>query len=137
MTQTTAVPAVTLHDGVEIPQLGFGVFQVPPDDTQRVVEEALEVGHRHVHTAAAYRNEAEVGAAISASGIPREQLFVTTKLWNSRQGYHSPRKAFEKSTARLGLARVDLYLFHWPDPSEDRYLDTWRAFDLIQAEGLA
>ncbi len=135
MTQTTSVPAVTLHDGVEIPQLGFGVFQVPPDDTQQVVEEALEVGYRHIDTAGAYRNERGVGAAIAASGIAREEIFVTTKLWNSQQGYESTLGAFEKSLDRLGLDRIDLYLIHWPVPTEDRYLDTWRAFEKIQGEG--
>ena len=104
------VPSLTLHDGVEVPQLGFGVFQVPPDDTQRVVEEALAAGYRHIDTAAAYRNEKGVGAAIAASGIPREEIFVTTKLWNEQQGHDSALVAFEKSLGRLGLDRVDLYL---------------------------
>ncbi|HKB50982.1 MAG TPA: aldo/keto reductase [Solirubrobacterales bacterium] len=135
MTQATSVPAVTLHDGVEIPQLGFGVFQVPPDDTQRVVEEALEVGYRHIDTAAAYRNERGVGAAIAASDIPRDEIFVTTKLWNSQQGYESTLGAFEKSLHRLGLDRLDLYLIHWPVPTEDRFLDTWRAFERVHEEG--
>jgi 2,5-diketo-D-gluconate reductase A len=135
MTQATSIPAVTLHDGVEIPQLGFGVFQVPPDDTQQAVEEALEVGYRHIDTAAAYRNERGVGAAISAAGIPRDEIFVTTKLWNSQQGYESTLGAFEKSLARLGLDRADLYLIHWPVPTEGRALDTWRAFERIHEEG--
>ena len=135
MTQTTSVPALTLRDGVEIPQLGFGVFQVPPDQTQQVVEEALGVGYRHIDTAAAYRNEAGVGAAIAASGIPREELFVTTKLWNSQQGYDSTLGAIEKSLGRLGLEYVDLYLIHWPVPTEGRALDTWRAFEQIYEEG--
>ncbi|HSR93660.1 MAG TPA: aldo/keto reductase [Solirubrobacterales bacterium] len=135
MTQATSIPAVTLRDGVEIPQLGFGVFQVPPDDTQRVVEEALEVGYRHIDTAAAYRNEAGVGAAIAAAGIPREELFVTTKLWNTQQGYDSTLEAFEKSLERLGLEQVDLYLIHWPVPTEGRAVDTWRAFERIHEEG--
>jgi 2,5-diketo-D-gluconate reductase A len=137
MTHTTTVPTLGLADGVEIPQLGFGVFQVSPDETQEVVEEALAVGYRHVDTAAAYRNEAGVGAAIAASNIPREDVFVTTKLWNSEQGYDSTLRAFEKSLARLKLDRVDLYLIHWPVPTEDRYLDTWRAFERIQEQGLA
>jgi 2,5-diketo-D-gluconate reductase A len=135
MTQATSIPTVTLHDGVEIPQLGFGVFQVPPDDTQQVVEEALEIGYRHIDTAAAYRNERGVGAAIAAGGIPREEIFVTTKLWNSQQGYESTLGAFEKSLARLGLDQVDLYLIHWPVPTEGRALDTWRAFERIKEEG--
>ncbi len=102
MTNATEVPALTLHDGVEIPQLGFGVFQIPPEETQEKVEEALAVGYRHVDTAAAYRNEAGVGAAIAATGIRREDVFVTTKLWNSEQGYDSTLRAFEKSIERLG-----------------------------------
>jgi 2,5-diketo-D-gluconate reductase A len=135
MTQATSIPAVTLHDGVEIPQLGFGVFQVPPEKTQDAVEEALETGYRHIDTAAAYRNERGVGAAITASGIPRGEIFVTTKLWNSAQGYESTLGAFEKSRERLGLDHVDLYLIHWPVPSEGNALDTWRAFERIHAEG--
>jgi 2,5-diketo-D-gluconate reductase A len=130
-------PTVTLHDGVEIPQLGFGVFQVPPDDTQQVVEEALQVGYRHVDTAAAYRNERGVGAAIAASGLPRDDVFVTTKLWNSQQGYDSALEAFEKSLGRLGLDYVDRYLIHWPAPPEDRFVETWRAFGRIREEGRA
>jgi 2,5-diketo-D-gluconate reductase A len=131
------VPALTLDDGVEIPQLGFGVFQVPPDDTQRVVEEALAAGYRHIDTAAAYRNERGVGAAISASGIPREEVFVTTKLWNSQQGRDTTLEAIEKSLGRLGMDRVDLYLIHWPVPTEDRFVETWRAFEEIKGEGRA
>jgi 2,5-diketo-D-gluconate reductase A len=137
MAQATSVPAVTLHDSVEIPQLGFGVFQVPPEDTQEVVEEALEVGYRHIDTAGAYRNERGVGAAIAAAGIPRDEIFVTTKLWNSQQGYESTLGACEKSLYRLGLDRIDLYLIHWPVPTKGRALDTWRAFERIQEEGRA
>ncbi len=132
-----AVPAVTLHDGVEIPQLGFGVFQVPPEDTQEIVEEALAAGYRHIDTAAAYRNERGVGAALEASGLARDDVFVTTKLWNSQQGYDSTMEAFEKSLGRLGGDYVNLYLIHWPVPTEDRYLDTWRAFERIHQEGRA
>jgi 2,5-diketo-D-gluconate reductase A len=131
------IPNLTLHDGVEIPQLGFGVFQVPPAETQGVVGLALEMGYRHVDTAAAYRNEAGVGAAIGASGLAREQVFVTTKLWNSAQGYDSTLAAFEASLERLGFDYVDLYLIHWPVPSEDRFVDTWRAFERIHEEGRA
>jgi len=137
MTEVTSIPTVALHDGVEIPQLGFGVFQVPPEDTQEVVEEALASGYRHIDTAGAYRNEAGVGAALAATGLDRGEVFVTTKLWNSEQGYDSTLAAFEKSLERLGLDRVDLYLIHWPMPTEDRYLDTWRAFERIQDEGRA
>jgi 2,5-diketo-D-gluconate reductase A len=129
------IPGLALHDGVEIPQLGFGVFQVPPEDTQEVVELALDAGYRHFDTAGAYRNEKGVGAAIGASGLAREDLFVTTKLWNSEQGFDTTLAAFEASLARLGLEFVDLYLIHWPVPSEDRYVDTWRAFERIHDEG--
>jgi 2,5-diketo-D-gluconate reductase A len=135
MTDVTSIPNVALHDGVAIPQLGFGVFQVPPEDTQEVVEEALASGYRHIDTAGAYRNEAGVGAAIAAAGLARDEVFVTTKLWNSAQGYDSTLAAFEKSLERLAMDRVDLYLVHWPVPSEDRYLDTWRAFERIREEG--
>jgi 2,5-diketo-D-gluconate reductase A len=130
-----AIPNLTLHDDVEIPQLGFGVFQVPPEDTQEVVEQALDVGYRHIDTAGAYRNEKGVGAAIEASGLPREDLFVTTKLWNSQQGFDTTLAAFEASLGRLGLDHVDLYLIHWPVPTEDCFVDTWRAFERIHGEG--
>jgi 2,5-diketo-D-gluconate reductase A len=136
MAQLTS-PSLTLHDGIEIPQLGFGVFQVPPPETQSVVEVALEAGYRHIDTAAAYRNEQGVGQALAASGLPREDVFVTTKLWNSQQGYDSTLAAFESSLDRLGFAYVDLYLIHWPVPSEDRFVDTWRAFERIHEEGRA
>jgi len=135
MAQAIGVPAIALHDGVEIPQLGFGVFQVPPEDTQAAVEEALEAGYRHVDTAAAYRNERGVGAAIASSGIPREEIFVTTKLWNSQQGFESTLGACEKSLERLGLDYMDLYLIHWPVPTEGHALDTWRAFERIHGDG--
>ena len=135
MTNATEVPVLTLHDGVEMPQLGFGVFQIPPEETQERVEEALATGYRHVDTAAAYRNEAGVGAAIAASGVRREDVFVTTKLWNSEQGYDSTLRAFEKSIERLGTGHVDLYLIHWPLPGRDLFLDTWRAFERIKEEG--
>jgi len=130
------VPRISLHDGVEIPQLGFGVFQVPPEDTQEVVELALDAGYRHVDTAAAYRNEQGVGAALAA-GLPREDVFVTTKLWNSQQGYDSALAAFDASLGRLDLDYVDLYLIHWPVPTEDRFVETWRAFERIHDEDRA
>jgi 2,5-diketo-D-gluconate reductase A len=137
MAEVASIPTIALHDGVEIPQLGFGVFQVPPEDTQRTVEEALAAGYRHIDTAAAYRNEGGVGAALAASGIPRDDVFVTTKLWNSSQGFDSTLEASEKSLGRLGMDRVDLYLIHWPVPTEGRFLDTWRAFERIHEEGRA
>jgi 2,5-diketo-D-gluconate reductase A len=129
------VPNVRLSDGVEIPQLGFGVFQVPPDDTQRAVEDALAAGYRHLDTAAAYRNERGVGAGVAASDVPRGEIFITTKLWNSEQGLDSTLAAFERSLEELDTDHVDLYLIHWPVPSRDLYLDTWRAFERIKAEG--
>jgi diketogulonate reductase-like aldo/keto reductase len=135
MANATGAPALTLHDGVEVPQLGFGVSQIPPEETQERVEEALAVGYRHVDTAAAYGNEAGVGAAIAASGVRREDVFVTTKLWNSEQGYDSTLRAFEASLERLGTGHVDLYLIHWPQPRRQLFLDTWRAFERIREEG--
>src|SRR5215204_583800 len=135
MADVTGVPALTLHDGVEIPQLGFGVFQIPPEETQEKVEEALAVGYRHIDTAAAYGNEAGVGAAIAATGVRREDVFVTTKLWNSEQGYDSALRAFDTSLGRLGTGNVDLYLIHWPRPDAGLFLETWRAFERIQSEG--
>jgi len=135
MTHAIETPVLTLHDGVEVPQLGFGVFQIPAEDTQEKVEEALAVGYRHIDTAAAYRNEAGVGAAIAATGVRREDVFVTTKLWNSEQGYDSALRAFEASLERLGTGFVDLYLIHWPRPDRDLYLETWRAFERIREEG--
>jgi 2,5-diketo-D-gluconate reductase A len=129
------VPNVGLSDGVEIPQLGFGVFQVPPDETQRAVEDAFQAGYRHIDTAAAYRNERGVAAAIAAAGLPREEIFITTKLWNDEQGFDSTLAAFERSLEALDLDHIDLYLIHWPVPARDLYLDTWRAFERIQAEG--
>jgi 2,5-diketo-D-gluconate reductase A len=129
------VPKVALSDGVDIPQLGFGVFQVPPDETQRAVEDAFAAGYRHIDTAAAYRNERGVAAAIAAAGLPRAEIFVTTKLWNTEQGFDSTLAAFEKSLEALDLDHIDLYLIHWPVPARDLFMDTWRAFERIRSEG--
>jgi 2,5-diketo-D-gluconate reductase A len=129
------VPNVRLSDAVEIPQLGYGVFQIPPDETQRAVEEALAAGYRHIDTAAAYRNERGVAAGIAASGVPREEIFLTTKLWNTEQGFDATLAAFDRSIQALDTDHVDLYLIHWPVPSRDLYLDTWRAFERIHGEG--
>ena len=131
-TAALAIPDVTLNNGVTIPQLGFGVFQVPPEETQRTVEEALAAGYRHIDTAAAYRNEAGVGAAIAASGIPREELFITTKLRNGEQG--NADVAFRNSLTALGLEVIDLYLIHWPVPSQGLYRDAWRVMEQLYAE---
>jgi 2,5-diketo-D-gluconate reductase A len=131
----TQVPTLTLNDGVEIPQLGFGTWQIPAEDAQSVVEHAIATGYRHIDTAAAYKNEEGVGAALKASGVSRDELFVTTKLWNADQGYDSTLKAFDASMEKLGLDVLDLYLIHWPTPARELYLDTWRAFEKLQADG--
>lgn len=129
------VPDVALNNGVRVPQLGFGVFQVPPEETQRVVEDALEAGYRHIDTAAAYRNEAGVGAAIASSGLPREELFITTKLRNGEQG--KAPEAFHNSLRALGLDYVDLYLIHWPVPSQGLFVDAWQAMEKVYANNQA
>lgn len=130
------VPTLTLNDGHTIPQLGFGVFQVDPAEAERIVSVALEAGYRHIDTAAVYGNEEGVGRAIAASGIPRDELFITTKLWNSEQGRETARPAIEASLQKLGLDYVDLYLIHWPRPDKDRYVETWQQFETFQADGL-
>ncbi|WP_328535437.1 aldo/keto reductase [Streptomyces sp. NBC_00344] len=129
------VPDITLNNGVTIPQLGFGVFQVPDGETAAAVSSALESGYRSIDTAAVYGNEAGVARALSASGLPRDELFVTTKLWNTDQGYDSTLTAFDASLDKLGLDHVDLYLIHWPTPARDRYLDSWRALEKLLADG--
>jgi len=131
----TTVPALSLNNGVSIPQLGFGVFQVPPDETAKAVQTALETGYRSIDTATAYGNEEGVGEAIRASGLPREELFITTKLVNSDQGYDSTLRAFDASMAKLGLEQLDLYLIHWPLPARDTYVQTWKAFEKLYADG--
>jgi 2,5-diketo-D-gluconate reductase A len=130
-----AVPDVTLNNGVRMPQLGFGVFQVGNDEARAAVATALECGYRSIDTAALYGNEHGVGAAVRASGIPREELFVTTKLWNADHGAGRVLPAFERSLDKLGLDYVDLYLIHWPVPSRDRFVETWEAFQELYAEG--
>jgi 2,5-diketo-D-gluconate reductase A len=131
------VPQIAFNDGNSIPQLGFGVFKVDPDETERIVSDALEVGYRHIDTASAYGNELGVGAAIERSEIPRDELFVTTKLWNSDQGTQSAYDAIDLSLEKLGLDYVDLYLIHWPRPDLDLYAETWRALEQIKADGKA
>jgi 2,5-diketo-D-gluconate reductase A len=133
---TDTVPKVTLRDGVDIPQLGFGVFQVPPEDTAEVTTRALLTGYRHIDTAAAYQNEAAVGQALKASGLDRDEVFITTKCFNDNHGYEQARKAFQASLDKLELDFVDLYLIHWPVPSQDKYVETWKAFIELQEEGL-
>lgn len=131
------VPTIDLNDGNSIPQLGFGVFLVEPDETERIVSQALETGYRHIDTAAIYRNEDGVGRAIARSGIPREELFVTTKLWNEDQGSESAFAAIDRSLERLGLDHVDLYLIHWPSPHRGRYVETWQTLEQVRADGRA
>lgn len=133
----TNVPALTLNNGVSMPQLGFGVWQVPDDEAEKAVATALEAGYRSIDTAALYRNEEGTGRALAASGLPRDELFVTTKLWNDDQGYDPALRAFDRSLAKLGLDYVDLYLVHWPQPRRDAYRETWRALERIAAEGRA
>ncbi|MBB4983930.1 MULTISPECIES: aldo/keto reductase [Streptomyces] len=131
----SATPTVKLNNGVEIPQLGFGVFQVPDDETTAAVTAALETGYRSIDTAAVYGNETGVGRALAASGLPREELFVTTKLWNADQGYDATLRAFDAGLGKLGLDHVDLYLIHWPAPARDLYRDSWRALERLAEEG--
>ncbi|MFD6415790.1 aldo/keto reductase [Streptomyces sp. NPDC060194] len=131
----TSVPTVTLNNGVTMPQLGFGVFQVPDEETTAAVGAALRAGYRSIDTAAVYGNERGVGRAIADSGIARDELFVTTKLWNADQGYDAALAAFDASLDTLGLDHVDLYLVHWPTPARDLYLDTWRALEKLYADG--
>ncbi|GHF23331.1 aldo/keto reductase [Pseudolysinimonas yzui] len=131
------VPTLTLNDGHTIPQLGFGVFKVDPDETERIVSDALEAGYRHIDTAAVYGNEIGVGRAIQKSGIPRDELFITTKLWNSDQGTQSAFDAIDLSLEKLQLDSVNLYLIHWPRPDLDKYLETWLAMEQIRDAGKA
>lgn len=135
MSTTNDVPVVALNDGVSIPQLGFGTWQIPEDDTQSIVEHALKTGYRHIDTAAAYGNEAQVGAALQASGLPRDEVFVTTKLWNANHGREKTLKAFDESMEKLGLDVLDLYLIHWPLPDHDDYVETWKALEELQESG--
>jgi diketogulonate reductase-like aldo/keto reductase len=134
--QAQQVPTLALGSGERIPQIGYGVFQVPPKETEQPVAEALAVGYRHIDTAAAYRNEGGVGVAIRASGIPRDELFITTKCWNEDHGHEQAKRACRASLERLELTHLDLYLIHWPVPAHDRYVETWKAFIELQQEGL-
>src|SRR3954447_10292171 len=137
MTQTQQIPSIRLNDGVEIPQLGFGVFQVPPEDTEQAVTLALDAGYRHIDTAAAYRNEEGVGRAIDAAGLSRDEVFVTTKVFNHDHGRDRTLRAFEKSLGRLGFDYVDLYLIHWPVPTQRLYVETWEALTELREQGRA
>jgi 2,5-diketo-D-gluconate reductase A len=135
MTQVTQIPTVRLNDGHEIPQLGYGVFQVPPEDAERVTTLALEAGYRHIDTAAAYNNEEGVGRAIRASGLPRGEVYITTKLWNDNQGRATAPRVLDASLRRLGLDYVDLYLIHWPSPRQGLSVETWQAFEELRDAG--
>ncbi len=131
------VPTITLNDGVRIPQLGFGTFQIDPARTAETVKAALDTGYRHVDTAQMYGNEEGVGKAIADSGIARDELFVTTKLNNDGHGRDEALKRLEESLDKLGLEYVDLYLIHWPQPGQDRYVETWQGFEDAKKEGRA
>lgn len=133
-TVSSTMPMVRTRTGQVVPQVGFGIFKIPAADTQRAVEEALELGYRHIDTAAAYNNEDGVGAALKATGMERE-VFVTTKLRNADQGRDSTLRAFEESRAKLGVDTLDLYLIHWPVPTQDRYVETWRTLLELRDQG--
>ncbi len=128
-------PTIRTNNGVEIPQIGFGVYQIPASRTPEMVRVALDAGYRHVDTAQVYGNEAEVGTAIVESGLPREDLFITTKLNPQHHGYVSTSKELEESLRKLRTSYVDLYLLHWPSPGRERYLESWRACEDLLAEG--
>ena len=131
----THVPAVRLNDGADVPQFGFGVFQIPTEQTVTAVRTALDAGYRHIDTAQMYGNEAEVGRAIAESGVPREEIFVTTKLNNDCHGYNAALGALDESLRKLGFDHVDLFLIHWPRPQEGRYVETWTALEKLKADG--
>ncbi|MFL4908100.1 aldo/keto reductase [Streptomyces sp. MMS24-I2-30] len=132
---SSKVPPVVLNNGVEMPQLGFGVWQVPDDEAERAVTTALEAGYRSIDTAAVYGNEAGTGRAVAASGLPREDVFVTTKLWNADHGYDAALRAYDVSLAKLGLDYVDLYLIHWPLAQRDTFVPTYKALEQLYADG--
>ncbi|MEU2198780.1 aldo/keto reductase [Isoptericola sp. NPDC019482] len=134
---TANVPTVSLADGHAMPQLGFGVFQVPDAETTAAVSAALDAGYRSIDTAAVYGNERGVGRALAESGVARDELFVTTKLWVDRLGRAAAREGLEQSLDKLGLDRVDLYLIHWPTPATDDYLDAWQGLEDLRDAGLA
>ncbi|MFI6348085.1 aldo/keto reductase [Streptomyces sp. NPDC050560] len=131
------VPPIILNNGIEMPQLGLGVWQMAEDEVETAVATALEAGYRSIDTAAAYANEEGTGRAVAASGVPRDQLFVTTKLANSDHGHDAALRAFDTSLAKLGLDYVDLYLIHWPMPEHDDYVATYKALEKIHADGRA
>ncbi|MGK4598015.1 aldo/keto reductase [Amycolatopsis sp. w19] len=131
------VPSIRLNNGTSLPQLGFGVYKIGDDEVTGAIRTAIEAGYRAIDTATLYANERGVGEAVRTSGLPREELFVTTKLWNTEHGYDSALRAFDKSLSELGLEYVDLYLIHWPLPAQDKYVETWRALEKIASDGRA
>ncbi|QAY73364.1 aldo/keto reductase [Agromyces protaetiae] len=130
-------PLLSLSDGNAIPQLGYGLYKVPAEDARRLSLDAIDAGYRHLDTAAFYENEREVGEAVRDAPVPRDELFITSKVWKDDNGYDSALRAFDRSMSKLGLDVVDLYLIHWPVPSTDLYVDTWRALIRAQQEGRA
>jgi 2,5-diketo-D-gluconate reductase A len=134
--RTDRVSQLPLRDDTTIPQLGFGVFLVPAEETADIVGQALDAGYRHIDTAAAYRNEAGVGEAVRSSGLSRDEVYITTKCFNTNHGRDKARAALERSLDRLEMDQVDLYLIHWPVPMHDLYAETWEAFVQAQSEGL-
>lgn len=135
MTSSPFSPVLPLLDGRSIPQLGLGVYKVDDAKAASLVAGAVEAGYRHIDTAALYENERGVGEGMRSSGVPREELFVTTKVWNDRHGFDETQRAFDESIDKLGLDYVDLYLIHWPAPKQDKYVDTWRALVKLREEG--
>ncbi|BCW34774.1 oxidoreductase [Arthrobacter sp. StoSoilA2] len=131
----TSSPTLTFNDGNTIPQLGYGVWQVEDDVAEKVVRQAFEAGFRHIDTAKIYGNESGVGRAIASSGLSAEEIFITTKLWNADQGYESTLAAFEESMDRLGIETLDLYLIHWQQPKQDKFVDTWKALIELKKRG--
>ncbi len=131
------IPAIELRDGQHIPQLGLGLYKVPNEDTAKLVQDAIEIGYRHFDTATLYDNETGLGEGLRASGLPREEAFITTKVWQDRHGYDETLRAFDESLERLGLDEVDLYLIHWPAPGQDRFVETWEALQRLHDEGRA
>lgn len=128
------VPKIRLNDGMDIPQLGYGVWKIADSEADKAVETALETGYRHIDTAKAYDNEEGVGRALKNNSVPRKEIFITTKLWNSDQGFDSTLKAFDQSMERLGIDYCDLYLIHWPAPMLDKYVESWRAMTQLKNE---
>jgi 2,5-diketo-D-gluconate reductase A len=132
-----SIPQLTLNDGNTIPQLGFGVYKIPEAETADAVLTALDAGYRHIDTAAFYENERGVGEGVRRSGLDRSEVFVTSKVWWTENGYDSTLRSFDASLQRLGFDTVDLFLIHWPAPRSDRYVETWRALEQVRDEGRA